>query len=304
MAAPRKSLTKAQIETAVGLELLQLLERITDDGKLDIEEIQTLQDWLIDNRSAGIPAIDHLIPVMARIAEDGVVSPAEISLLQKEIEIVLPADIRQIVKFKRKHFESQNKEIEKAEAAEAKKRNRKIRSFNVVVVGVNYEGRSQILNNMSGRLEGASVTLALELNNPYDSSAIAVIIHDKHVGYIPREEASWISGLLSTERYEAQVVKILDGHQCPIPVVSGVILNKDNTEGKGSFAKQQRFTGSRPKARRRSEEDIDDDDDDDGDGDSKERAPSTEASGGNGCMYAVLFAGVILFIVIALLWTS
>jgi len=140
MPTPRKSLTKDQIGTAVGLELLQLLERITDDGKLEIEEIQNLQGWLINHRSAGIPAIDHLIPIMARIAEDGVVSPIEIQLIQDEVENVLPVNIRQIVKFKRKHYESEQRETTKLEASKVKELNRKLDCFNFFVIGINYEG--------------------------------------------------------------------------------------------------------------------------------------------------------------------
>jgi hypothetical protein len=53
---PRKSLTKSQLETAEAVELLALLQTVTEDGRVLEDEIAALRQWLDDNASSELPA--------------------------------------------------------------------------------------------------------------------------------------------------------------------------------------------------------------------------------------------------------
>lgn len=59
---PRVSLTKTQLQAAVGAELLALCQSVTADGVLTNEEVGELRAWLEANRSQDLPAIESVEP--------------------------------------------------------------------------------------------------------------------------------------------------------------------------------------------------------------------------------------------------
>jgi hypothetical protein len=91
-------MTKLQRQTAVGAELIELCETVTEDGHLLDHEVSAIRQWLDENRSADLPAINFLLPTVERILADGRVTTEEREELYRAIETVLPADIRQSVR--------------------------------------------------------------------------------------------------------------------------------------------------------------------------------------------------------------
>ena len=87
----RVYLSKTDVATDAGAELLQLCLRITDDGKIDLEEIKSLIRWLRVNwKNESIPAIPYLYDIMKRITADRVIDKDELLELQIAIERVIP----------------------------------------------------------------------------------------------------------------------------------------------------------------------------------------------------------------------
>ena len=67
------------------------------------------------------------------------------------------------------------------------------RRFEVAVVGVTFEGRQDILAELySMQEEGTELTgrLKREMENRYDSNAVAVEVEARQVGYIPKALAA------------------------------------------------------------------------------------------------------------------
>lgn len=234
---PRLSLTRSQLETAVGAELSELLEEVTADGTVDAREVQRVADWLIANQAAKLPAIDHLIPAMHKILADGRVTPSEIDYLHGEIERVMPPELRRGAQLARREARAVEYQRQLAEADAAKRelaRLTHVATLDLLVAGVSHEGRAQAIEARLEEIDGAEVRLGLMPDNPYDSNAIAVYLPDgMSLGYIPRGEAAWIAPMLrSGHRYDVRVKKIIEA-SIPIPVLHGWIYAPDHPQAKG-----------------------------------------------------------------------
>lgn len=118
MAGPRISLSKKQIETPAGAELLALCESVKADGQLSKDDIVRLAKWLRTNRECDLPAVAFLADVVERIVADKVVSAVELAELHEAVEKVLPSASRQLATDSRKAIENavgqKKKEMEDA----------------------------------------------------------------------------------------------------------------------------------------------------------------------------------------------
>src|SRR6267143_4172453 len=101
----RLSLTKTQLASGPGAELLGFLQQITDDGSLSNEEINGLKAWLDAHRLSDLPPIGYLAEAVERILVDGIVTGTEREYLLDVIEIVLPPDARKVAVAKRRATE-------------------------------------------------------------------------------------------------------------------------------------------------------------------------------------------------------
>lgn len=228
------------MRTAVGAEMAELLEEVTSDGRIEVQEVQKVADWLIVNQGAGLPAIDHLVPVLHQIFSDGHVSAVEIELLQKEIEACMPPELRRGAKLARRQAVEAERAARRAEADAEKQRLAAIRplgSFNFLVAGVSHDGRAALIERLRAEIDGYPVTLARMPDNPYDPNAVAIYSRSGHnLGYVPRGEAEWMSPILHEGvRYEAFVNKIIEA-RLPIPVISGRLYSADNPDQMGRSA--------------------------------------------------------------------
>jgi hypothetical protein len=101
--ARRITLTKAQVASSVGRELLDVLVRITDDGEIELSEVRELQAWLERNERSieNIPAVGWLSEVVGGILADGEITTEEHVELIRAVERVLPLEERATAQVKR-----------------------------------------------------------------------------------------------------------------------------------------------------------------------------------------------------------
>jgi hypothetical protein len=108
----RIALTKPELATIEGQELLSLILRIATDGKLELHEIVELRRCLrakLDN-SESVSAISYLHDIMTRITSDKVINNDELLELQLAIERVIPSTHRTPILQARKKCEAARRE--------------------------------------------------------------------------------------------------------------------------------------------------------------------------------------------------
>ena len=112
---PRVTLTKKQIATDAGTQLLSLLVDIGQDGELTAEEIYRLRGWLENNRTVEFPGIQHLRAVVDEALRDEQLSDDERLDLLLELERVLPIHDRSAVTAARRDRAAQLRAEERAQ---------------------------------------------------------------------------------------------------------------------------------------------------------------------------------------------
>ncbi len=233
MSGPRRSLTKTQLEAPEAVDLLQVLHSVTADGTLTEVEVGELSGWLREHGGSAIPGIVYLAEVVARVVEDGIVTPEEREWVQKAIETILPATDREEASVRRREA----KAAARRQAAAGRENDRQqarlarpIGRFDVMVAGVFHDNRQATINGIE---EGEVITLVREVGNPYSQNAVLFLRpNGRSIGYLPESEAVEIAPLLDGgARYEAEVKKVLTGGHGLIPVVWGEIYSPGSDEG-------------------------------------------------------------------------
>lgn len=233
---PRVSLTKTQLQAAVGAELLALCQSVTADGVLTNEEVGELRAWLEANRTQDLPAIEFLVATLERILADGKVTREERTELYSAIEKVLPPEARRAAVANRKEVEAEAKAAERREREEEKAQERAERvrrrpaySMNFMVAGVPYEGRDAVVRKFVA--EGDVVYLVRDPNNKYSRNAVEVRIENgMQIGFVPEDYAPEVAPLLDAGHpHKAEVKKII-GYRYSIPVVQAYLYPTDSDE--------------------------------------------------------------------------
>jgi hypothetical protein len=232
----RVSLTKAQLRTELGAELLSLCQSTTADGRLATEEIEGLREWLTEAGAADLPAVSYLKEIVERILADGHITPEEYKELHKAVETVLPAELRKQASAARRDIEGAEKaaarsakEADRDRARRERQRSRPVASANFMVAGARHEGRPTVIERHANA--GDEVRLVRDHGNRFSSAAIAVnLMNGKQIGFVPDDEAQTLAPLLDQGlRVEAVITKILSGGRSPIPVVQVYVLHPDST---------------------------------------------------------------------------
>jgi hypothetical protein len=230
----RRSLTRAQILSGAGAELLVLCETVTEDGSLNKEEILALRSWLLANKDAGLPAIDFLVMTLERIIADRIITREERRELYQAIESVLPTEARRKARTSRKSVESARKQQANAELSAKKEqqraereRDRRLCGLDFMVAGVHYEGRSEIVARFAA--EGDTAFLVRDRQNQFSRNAIEVRLPNGMViGYVPEEDAIAVAPLFDQGCPQRSTVKkILTGGRVPIPVIKADVHRPD-----------------------------------------------------------------------------
>lgn len=98
----RVSLTKKQLKTVEGAELLALLMRLTQDGCIDATEVFQLRGWIDSHEGSSIEAVAYLREVLNIIQADTVADMQDRWDLILAIEKVVPPEERALVKMRRR----------------------------------------------------------------------------------------------------------------------------------------------------------------------------------------------------------
>ncbi|ATR82128.1 hypothetical protein CS390_05925 [Pseudomonas sp. HLS-6] len=228
MEAPKRrtSLTKKQLETEAGLELLNICQSITADGRIANEEIQAIHKWLAQNSHTDLPAAQFLSEVLSRALEDQIVTEDERQEIAKSIEAVLPLSERKLAVSVRRQAEIQAQQLRreaeessKQEARELKKLNRPLATADFMVAGTRHNGRDEIID-IEIRA-GSIVTLKRERDNRHSRFAIAVMTESGEcIGHVPEDYARDLAPILDQGASQtASVKKVLEYSSGPVPVV-------------------------------------------------------------------------------------
>jgi hypothetical protein len=210
MAEQRVSLSKKQLATAAGAELLKLCQSIKSDGRLSKDDIINLANWLAANKQCGLPGVDYLYGVVERIVADKKVSADEMKELHAAIEKVMPGDARKSAVESRKGIEKAKKqkqeEIERAEK-EAEKQAERLRKeqererrrqewanrpqgFHSKIHGVtkrNDDGSNRQTIIRDYVRPGMQLIVKREPDNPYDEFAISFWVKTRTLGIFETE---------------------------------------------------------------------------------------------------------------------
>lgn len=226
----RVSLTKKQLEEdPSAVELLELLQTVTSDGRVLEADIQEIQKWLTDHRGSSLPAIQHLIRSVDTVLEDGRVTEEEFAWLHKCIETILPKEERDIAALRRREAVASDREQAKAEKEHAlaqKAARAPIARFDFMVAGVTASGcRNIVLQYVKPE---DKIFLARDLANQYSQNAIAIRLSNGwQIGYVPEYDASRLAPLLDQGALQLATVKKVLVNRAAIPVVWGELYQPD-----------------------------------------------------------------------------
>jgi hypothetical protein len=234
----RVTLTKAQLASRAGADLVVLCQNMTEDGHIDNQEVLDLIRWLERYRDEDIPAIGFLVETVNHIMADGIITERERSDLQKAVERVLPSDLRQGAASRRREAElAKVREIERESAArERRKADEQARlkqmvqageiaavDMNFRVAGCSHHNREALIRRFAQR--GNPVFLVREYGNTYSKNAIAIFLQNgSMIGYVPEYYAAEWAGYL--DRGYKQLAYIRDFHlieaiNVPYPIIEG-----------------------------------------------------------------------------------
>jgi hypothetical protein len=153
----RPSLSKAECKSGPGAELLQLCQRVTEQGKLTQNGIKELIRWLRDNKGTKLPAKDYLTATVLRVVADRAITPEERLELYKAIETVLPTDVRKVVAQRRKERADALRQRARLAKQEEKQRQQQKREQALAAQGIVLltakNGRKYQLHTLIGLIE-------------------------------------------------------------------------------------------------------------------------------------------------------
>jgi len=220
------ALTRPQLATELGAELLSLCQTVTADGRLAPEEIAGLQQWLSDAAAAEMQAARFLRGVIEHVLADGRITPEEYKEVYRAVEAVLPFEARQQAHAARQHAESSDltvraptSTVTAAVAGAAQADPAPILDVTFMVAGVRQEGRPALIEQHASA--GLAVTLDLAPAGSHSGEAIAVRLPGgAQIGFVPAAESRQFVPLLQPGgHYSAHIVRIRSSGRSPIPVV-------------------------------------------------------------------------------------
>jgi hypothetical protein len=231
--AKRVSISSSQAQEGAAADLVALLQSTTADGKITTAEIKELHRWIRQNSECGLPAMHFLKETIESICADGRVSDVEREELAKAIERVLPPEMRDFARQRRRLGALAEKERRRQDAqaaaiaeAAAAARRAPIFEFDFLVAGVAYEQRSLVTETMS---EDERVFIVRDRANRHSPNAIEVRTTDGfHIGFVPETDAKELAPYLDQGyRHIALVKSIWRGRSIPTPVVIAEIYPPD-----------------------------------------------------------------------------
>lgn len=213
----RRALSKAEIETAAGVELLGICQSVTADGRLDQAEVEDLRRWLEANRDSAMPGAAFLRDAVGAVLADGVISDSERRELQRVVEAVLPPALRPAAAAARRDaVAADRKARSQAESVGAGE-------WTFVVAGVRHDDRAELVRDHLR--EGDLVLLSREefegANTPgARATAVRIASTRELIGWVPRSMSHELAVALDAGwPIQARCVSIVEGPLAPFPTV-------------------------------------------------------------------------------------
>ena len=241
----RTFLTKPEIATEAGKQLLDLCVDIVADGKIDLDEIKRLRRWLRSNKdNNSVNAVSYLDDIMTRITADGVVDRDELLELHLAVERVIPtairkqgADQRKKRQAKKRDRDRERKRIQKEAEKEERKRQReedfrrfmRVRHDFAKIAGVSFPNddgseRQTIIRNCTA---GEQLLLEHDRNNSYSIYATKILrTNGQQLGHAPEYLAQRIVDRLEDGFHVTSLITQLTGgtHDRPTRGVNVLVL--------------------------------------------------------------------------------
>ena len=236
----RLSLTRTDAKTSTGLELLELLQVIADDGQLTRDEVDRLSLWLIEHPDFDHPARALLRSSIDEVLKDGIITDQEYEFLHEAVLRVLPTDLRSLASLRRRERKARTREEKRHlrdEEREQKKieseRNAPIQHADFMVAGATRG--SERRDACEACAPGDRVWLEREPDNEADPNA--VLVQDESgdsLGYVPKEYARDFAPLLDSGARQDFVIKkcLATASGATIPVVVGSLYRADSSKGR------------------------------------------------------------------------
>jgi hypothetical protein len=209
----RVPIAAKQQATDAGIELIELCNTITEDGRLLDQEIEALKQWSDRNRYVDLPARDLLQEKVRRVIAVGAISDADRAVLQVAIERVLPPEARHTPK-------------SLARVADVD-RDLPLDTFEFLVADTRQDGRPTVIARYA--FSGDEVLLIRDTYSAYSRNAILVrLVSGYDIGHVPEADARLLAPHLDKNlRYRANIKRILTGGHAPIPVVVAEVYSND-----------------------------------------------------------------------------
>lgn len=235
----RRALSKSELETAAGVELLGICQSVTADGRLDQGEVDDLRRWLEANRDSAMPGAAFLRDAIGAILADGIVTDSERRELQRVVEAVLPPALRPAAAAARRDA------LVADRAARQRAESMGAGEWTFVVAGVRHDNRAEAVRDHLR--EGDLVLLSRETfegaNSPgARATAVRIARTRDLVGYVPKSISYDLSMAIDAGwPVEARCVSIVDGPEAPFPTVTARVVHQQ-----ASVDQPSQFDGPEP----------------------------------------------------------
>ncbi len=219
----RLSLTKNQLLTDIGAELVSICNQITEDGVINEDELSELKSWLDENSNSELPSIEFLTHLINGFLKDGKVTKDELTYLYRSIESILPIEMRSTLVLKRRDFEKlqkdQLKAIDRELKAKQRENNRVLVSCRYPVAGINYHDRIELINEFVG--ENDDLFLVRDKSNYFSKTAVRICLRNGHsIGFVPEEYSKQISKCLDKNlAHKSIVLRLYVGKKSDLPII-------------------------------------------------------------------------------------
>ncbi len=227
----RHSLTREQLSQPEAIELLALLQTVTEDGRVLDEEVAALHEWLTLNTASTLAGIVYLREAVETVLSDGRVTAEEREWLHKAVETVMPREQRSAATMARLEAHEEDRAARagtSAEPVDEGERALPIGRFDFMVAGVQHDGRAGVIKAHCNIED--NVFLVREPRNRNSRHSIAVrLTNGMDIGYVPETDAASLSSLLDDGARQSASIKVIqEGRSTHIPVIWGELYPSDS----------------------------------------------------------------------------
>jgi hypothetical protein len=205
-----------QRASEAALELVEICNTMTHDGRILDEAIAELKDWTRHYADLELMSRPVVRRTINKIFQTGQISDAERSDLYLNIEKLLPRELQQALRGKRSAPEPADRD-----------RGLSLEAYDFVVSETHYEDRTTAIVRYASM--GDDLLLMRDPNNACSPNAIVLRLPSGFdVGFVPEYTARSLAPYLDAGYpYRARIRRILPGRVAPVLVVSADVYPTD-----------------------------------------------------------------------------